>query len=456
MLHPSVVRPRIEFNLGNSCYLPTLGIPCTDGIIISQVRIFEVQINSKTEVEHKSDTYETRSMSNHAKLEQWQSNASPKSSLAADESKRTKSALNDLFTIVLCRLNKIWGHKQQNESPFCPEPLPQPSPTRLEASLSEKPLDLSQGIHCLEKEPGTYLYLAYGSNLCHETFQKRRGVKPLAQINVQVPSLRLHFNLHGMPYVEPCFASSGPRDPSTDNPDQDHHDKYHKDRWHKGLIGVVYEVTASDFAHIIATEGGGAAYHDIVVPCHPLPSSPTVPATPTTLPFKAHTLFTPPIPTANPNEPPSKAPVHSFLRRHSSYAQPSARYLKLVTDGANEHSLPLEYKEYLGQIRPYTITTTGQRLGQFAFSMTWAPFVLLLRTLQAVYQDENGRSPKWLRQLSNAVFVGMWENYDRIFKPVFGDGERTMYDKDEDAWGTEEKQLLQDRYRDEEAGLEKQ
>ena len=387
-------------------------------------------------------------MSNH---ERSQSNVSLQPTVA-DEIKPTKSALNDCSKVYLCRLKRIWGHKQQNDPTPHPEPLPQPSQARLEASLSEKPLDLNLGIRDLEKEPGTYLYLAYGSNLSYETFQKRRGVKPLAQVNVQVPSLRLNFDLHGMPYNEPCFANSGLRDPSKDNPDQDHHDKYHKDRWHKGLIGVVYEVTASDFAHIIATEGGGSAYHDIVVPCHPLPFLSIVPATPTTPLFKAHTLFSPAIPPAKPGEPPPKAPNGRFQRRVPSYAQPSARYLKLMKDGANEHSLPLEFKDYLHQIRPYTITTTGQRLGQFVFLMTWMPFLLLLITLQKLYQDDKGKSPKWLRQLSNSLFASMWKSYDEIFKPVFGDGERTKYDRDEDAWaGSEDKPLLQDGWMDEEA-----
>ena len=390
-------------------------------------------------------------MSEQAEHQRCQAIPQTPPTLASDENKPTKSALDDRSTVSFCRLKKIWGCRKRNEPPARPEPLPQPSQARLEASLSEKPLDLSHGILDLEKEPSTYLYLAYGSNLCYETFQRRRGVKPLAQINVQVPSLRLTFDLPGMPYNEPCFANSGRRDPSKDNPDQVPHDKYHKDRWHKGLIGVVYEVTARDYAHIIATEGGGSAYRDILVLCYPLPFSPTVPPTPTTPPFKARTLFYPASPPAKPGEPLPQARDGRSQRRDPSYAQPSARYLNLLKDGANEHSLPLEYKDYLHQIRPYTITTTGQELGQFVFLMTWMPFVLLLVVLQTVYQDDKGRSPKWLRQLSNALFTSLWKSYDGLFMPVFGDGERTIYNGDEDARGSEEKPLLRGGWRDEEA-----
>lgn len=78
--------------------------------------------------------------------------------------------------------------------------------------------------------------------------------------------------------------------------------------------------------------------------------------------------------------------------------------------------------------------------------------MLLISSLQRKYQDGKGRSPKWLRQLSNALFASVWKSYDELFKLILGDGERTMYDRDEDAWGPEDKPLLHDGWRDEEAG----
>ena len=132
------------------------------------------------------------------------------------------------------------------------------------ASLTEQPFNLErrESTANIAKEHGTVLYLAYGSNLCYETFQKRRAIKPLSQVNVLVPELRLTFDLPGIPYAEPCFANTARRDVDqapgkleaerqalgTKKPG------YHKDRWRKGMVGVVYEVTPSDYAHIIATE----------------------------------------------------------------------------------------------------------------------------------------------------------------------------------------------------------
>jgi hypothetical protein len=294
---------------------------------------------------------------------------------------------------------------------------------RLE-SLADRPLDLSE----LEQQTAqdqtglkdTVLYLAYGSNLSAETFRGKRGIRPLSQVNVLVPELVVTFNLPGVPYSEPCFANTRYRqlDPAAPA-DTSEKDKlllqpsdYHKDRWQKGLVGVVYEVTKADYAHIIATEGGGAGYQDVVVDCYTLSDDPTeeVPLHPKGETFKAHTLFCPP----------------RIIRLDPSYAQPSARYLKLITDGAKECSLPYEYQTYLKGIRPYELITTKQRLGQFVFLSTWAPAFVLIFGGGQIFLDKNGRCPDWYKALVNATFVAVWASYDKFFKKLFGDGERTV------------------------------
>ncbi|GAB7353288.1 hypothetical protein MBLNU459_g3791t1 [Dothideomycetes sp. NU459] len=291
-------------------------------------------------------------------------------------------------------------------------------------------------------KPETYLYLAYGSNLSKETFRGNRGIKPLSQVNVQVPELRLTFDLPGIAYAEPCFANTARRDPENDAvsefPEKSElaglateEEDYHKNRWHKGLIGVVYEVTPSDYAHIIATEGGGSSYQDVMVDCYPFvssdPSEP-VPLHPSTKPFQAHTLFAP---AKEPGEQPPKNGGR-FQRPDTSYAQPSARYLKLITDGAAECQLPYEYQRYLNDIRPYTITSNKQRLGQFVFLSLWLPIIMFIFGLSGSFADEKGRAPEWLRVLSGALFQASWASYDTYFKDLFGDGERTTPKGDQD------------------------
>ncbi|EDU41847.1 gliotoxin biosynthesis protein GliK [Pyrenophora tritici-repentis] len=299
--------------------------------------------------------------------------------------------------------------------------VPRLSQARLDASLTDAPLDAktlaSQPLLPTDDKAKTVLYLAYGSNLCDETFRGVRGIHPLSQVNVLVPSLKLTFDLPGIPYQEPCFANTALRVPDAQD--------YHKDRWHKGLVGVVYEVTLADYAHIIATEGGGSAYNDILVDCHVLPPAATVPASPDSKPFKAHTLFAPIVDNHH-HQPQTSDRV---TRPDPSYAQPSARYLKLITDGAAQRNLPAEYQDYLHEIRTYTITTKKQKIGKMIFLGIWMPFVMFVFTLARKMQDKHGRAPSWLAKLSALLFAGMWMSYDSVFKGTFGDGERTIGDE---------------------------
>lgn len=307
-------------------------------------------------------------------------------------------------------LQRIWNIHTTSSSVTVSSKLPPTSSARLAGSTTthEKPTT--------EK---TILYLAYGSNLSAETFKGNRGIKPLSAVNVHVPSLDLTFDLPGIPYKEPCFANTRYRNTTSSNSD------YHKDRWHKGLIGVVYEVTPEDYRTIIATEGGGASYQDVIVPCYVIPpGTKIVDPRPSGTPFEAHTLFAP----SDNNE-----GGRSISRPDPSYAQASARYLKLITDGADEHELPADYTAYLYNLRPYTITTYRQSVGQALFLATWFPVVMFLFGLARITADEDGKIPKWLVQIQGMVFRLLWASYDNAFKKAFGDGERTMNEREDEA-----------------------
>lgn len=317
--------------------------------------------------------------------------------------------------------------------------LPSPSLQRRHDSLRETPFILSPKdarnglVHGLEKDPrpDTVLYLAYGSNLCAKTFQGRRGIRPIAQVNVLVPELVMSFDLPGMPYLEPCFANTRYRNSQStaDNLNETGtlasspplSKGYRKTRWKKGLVGVVYEVTTKDYATIIATEG--PSYQDILIDCYELdPSQETVPEIPTSHPFKAHTLFSP---WHSPHHPATRPRIS---RPDPNYAQASQRYLKLITNGADEHSLPQEYKTYLQSLHPFTCTTTRQRIGRSLVMVFWIPLIGFLFPLRSLFLDKTGKSPKWLLVLTEAIFRTVWVTYDLVLKHVFGDGERTIGD----------------------------
>lgn len=317
------------------------------------------------------------------------------------------------------------------------EPLPRTTPERL-AEASDDSLALP--------ESGTVIYLAYGSNLSAETFRGRRGIRPLSRVSVSVPTLELTFSLPGIPYKEPCFANVDyrkmPRNPKLpDNPIEHppkipHLDPPHIDGkgWDGGLIGVAYEVTVEDYRTIIRTEGGGASYQQIAVPCIPLPPKMSVPEKPPIpelpRPFFARTLYAPYIPIDKiPTKPGKDRWWHKLLlgphRPTPDYAQPSARYLKLLTDGARENELPDEYQEWMASLQPYTVTTWWQVFGQIVLFGTLAPLFLTFMAVSKPFVGKDGKLPKGLAMFTTVLFAGVWWAYDLFLKDIFGDGEHT-------------------------------
>jgi hypothetical protein len=326
-----------------------------------------------------------------------------------------------------------------NKTPATADPLDVPLPTRSRLAESLNETDGFDTSNPIIKSP-TVLYLAYGSNLCHETFQGRRGIRPLGAVNVIVPELKLTFDLPGMPYNEPCFANSAYRvetealspqvkkgcptvtvNESTpllsEGRNRSLSLSLSTDSNTQPLIGVVYEVTSKDYAHIIATEG--PTYADVVVVCHALPTKTNCPSNEYPAgsdipdsPFKAHTLLAP---TKYTRKSPSGLP-----------AQPSLRYLTLCRDGAREHHLPDQWQEYLDSLQPYTLTTFRQKLGKGLFLMTVGPLLMTVFTLRnKLSKKRDGRGPKWLNWLVKALFKAVWTSYDFFWRPVFGEGERT-------------------------------
>jgi len=305
----------------------------------------------------------------------------------------------------------------QQECPTTFEPLPQYNPEAHHASTSTAK---------------SVFYLAYGSNLCAATFQGNRGIRPLSAINVVVPELELVFNLPGLPYLEPCYASTRFRCLDTlpkqlqsitlpsevdallaSSELEESKDIATASAWTKGCVGVVYELMPEDYAHIIATEGGGSSYADIEVSCFPLPQrTSTVPRHPQGSSFKVHTLF---------------ARSDGLARKgRDGWAQPSKRYLGLVTTGANEHGLPKEYRIWLRSLQPYTITSWRQKVGRSLFVATFFPLIVGEIILERATADEQGRVPAWVTWLVGRCFVAIWFAYDWGFKWLWGEGERTM------------------------------
>lgn len=255
------------------------------------------------------------------------------------------------------------------------------------------------------------LYLAYGSNLNRATFEGRRGIKPISATVVCVPALRLTFDLPGIAYLEPRFANvrlvtETPEAGEATAPlPQGYRDGQEDNDPEPPLVGVVYEITPTDFAAIIATEGGGATYQDVVVDCFPVSSSPSPSSAE---PLRAHTLLAP------------------SSRTRQGRAQASARYLGLIAAGAAQHDFPLSYRNHIARYRPYKTSSVRQRIGRALFAGLWLPTVFTVFGIARMAQGPGGHSPAWSAALGETLFTVMWWTYDRVFSHVFGDGESTV------------------------------
>ncbi|CAK7567436.1 MAG: hypothetical protein SEPTF4163_005400 [Sporothrix epigloea] len=351
--------------------------------------------------------------------------------------------------------------------------------SRHRPSVSEKTPFLSP----LSRAQDTVLYLAYGSNMSAATFEGTRKIVPLSAVTVSVPTLRLTFDLPGIPYREPCFANVAirkppkspwpiPAPPGPPGPIRPPLRKADSLGWDGPLYGVVYEVTCDDYARIIATEGGGASYQDILVPCfavEPRMGVPEKPALPVpVMPFLAHTLCAPMLP------PPDDSPSSNLRGEHNGggddgddgdnneswfsrcckaflkwtamrgrpdpdYAQPSRRYLGLLTTGAAEHELPEAYQDWLASLQPYTVTTWRQTIGAVLLLLAALPFLLIILAVNWLPRKKGstGRMSPGMMVAMGAFFKSIWWMYDHVFFPIFGDGERTEK-KDDTAASTGE------------------
>jgi len=98
--------------------------------------------------------------------------------------------------------------------------------------------------------PGNVRYFAFGSNLNPKVLEEMRGLRPVLQEPAIVTNYRLAFNLRGIPWTEPSFASAEPSDKDTDE-----------------LHGVVYTLNRPDWNRLALSEGVGTAYDLEEVTC---------------------------------------------------------------------------------------------------------------------------------------------------------------------------------------------
>ncbi|KAF9360963.1 hypothetical protein BGX34_007397 [Mortierella sp. NVP85] len=275
-----------------------------------------------------------------------------------------------------------------------------------------------------QDESSTVWYLAYGSNMEPKVFTGRRKIKPIESKVVNVPGYWLSFDIRGIPYLEPCFASILKMDPSrlhdkayalevhsrTQHGREFLWDETHPEHPQRSyppvLQGVAHRITLKDWQMVIQSEGGWGhdvptGYNQIQVDCKVLDSKESL---------TAHVLEARPL---------SIKP----------FCQPSARYKNLLTSGAAHHHLEPSYQRYLAQIIPYECVGFRRRTARILFSILNVPIVfpfalfVILRSRMQSKSSRLRRPPFWAAwffdkgaRLSNTF-------HDYFMAPLLGSGQ---------------------------------
>lgn len=126
-------------------------------------------------------------------------------------------------------------------------------------------------------------YLGYGSNMKSSSMDGRK-ITPLATKIVNVPTHYVTFDVFGIPYSEPCYASIEEfPDGISGNIQLIHGNDCFQV---PSLWGVAHLLTPSDFHRLLVTEGSGVVYNIVEVQAYERDKSKTV----TNEPFVAYTL----------------------------------------------------------------------------------------------------------------------------------------------------------------------
>ncbi|KAL8911348.1 MAG: hypothetical protein Q9171_003475 [Xanthocarpia ochracea] len=188
---------------------------------------------------------------------------------------------------------------------------------------------------------GKKWYFAYGSNMRSSVMQGR-GLTILAAEMVKIPSHQLSFDIFGMPYSEPAMASICLAGSQRRPPEQGSNPPVH---------GIAFLLSQADYVRLLVSEGAGTAYEDVELDATSFYAVRGVDTT-----IQVHTL------------------VARYPFRADFPPRPSARYMSLLIEGAAEHSLPMEYQEYLQRLPTFIKTeSTRATMGASIFQFIWLP-----------------------------------------------------------------------------------
>jgi len=297
------------------------------------------------------------------------------------------------------------------------------------STSTSAPGDDDAAVETVRAPPGSHIYFAYGSNVNTKTMSGVRGVRPSASYPAVLDRYTLVFTVPGLPYVEPGFASVRriDVDEGVDVDENDDDDKSASDdsrvsddddaslaRYEREVHGVAYVITDEEWRFVLRSESGYDVEAVTLRRC-----SDGAPIEATTLVYPETDLGLP-----------------SLL--------PSARYLGLLTEGAEEWNLDAGWRRYLRErVRAYA--PEGKELaGAIAaaslapIGLATAPLGLAMAARRAMGGEDSGGpmgasedgGESEVERAANAAIVDgfrafqgfTWGVHNALWEPVFGSG----------------------------------
>ncbi|KAF9922680.1 hypothetical protein FBU30_007212 [Linnemannia zychae] len=269
--------------------------------------------------------------------------------------------------------------------------------------------------------PETIWYLAYGSNMDPKVFSGRRKIQPIESHVVNVPNYWLSFDIGGIPYVEPCFASILKMNHSRLHQKEYaqevhsltmHGREFQWDETHPEhplrsyppvLQGVAHKITLRDWQMVIQSEGGWGhdvptGYNQIMVDCIRRDDKKHL---------TAYVLEARPISV-------------------KAFSQPTARYKNLLTSGAAYHKLDASYQNYLANIVPYECIGVRAKVARVLFTLVNSPMIVLFAIIvlrnRGKPAEEHTRPPYWAAWVIDKGSRFSAAVHDYLMAPIFGSG----------------------------------
>ena len=246
-----------------------------------------------------------------------------------------------------------------------------------EGGTAEEPA-APEAMMTIRAPPGCRIYFAYGSNVNTKTMMGVRGINPSASYPSVLPKYKLVFNVPGLPYVDPGFASVKAVNDDEEEEEEEEEEEVVSvsvssssssstgdedlSRYEREVHGVAYVVTDEEWKYILRTETSYLTREVTLMRCVD------------DAPIAATTLVYPDV------------DVGAELL-------PSARYLGLLREGAEEWNLDVGWRRYLNEVvAPYDASDQARMMGGAVAAASLAPLAALTAPLGIAVAVENMRN----------------------------------------------------------------